>query len=495
MQARLLAFAATLLPLAAQANFDLDKLTPGRLGSTLSLRVHNAPANRLFLTMMSYSSGPTPIGLFDPADPRSIELGMELASNWYVLATSGAGTATIPTNLPNDPVFHAQVLHWQTATFPGTNRIVDQLSNRVATQLGTTATGALLPNTFSVSHGAPVLCWNRTRDAYQGDLLVVSAGGTDLFSGRTLQSQPGPAMVSPRGGFASATLNDGRVLFTGGVDATGTVVADCEIYDPATNAFALVAPMPGPRAGHAAATLPDGRVLVVGGTTVINDLIGAVTNSLNTASLYNPTTNTWAAAAAIGGRRIFPSLTKLNTGRMLVAGGIDVTVLFGIPIALASTNRAQLYNPATNAWANAANMPFGRAYHHDNQVVLGDGRVLLSGGVLVPDLTNAQNAAAIANADLYNPTTNTWTTTTMSVARTGQSATLLANGLVAVTGGASGPLATPTALDLVSTFDPTSNTWADLSNLNEERAGPTAVQLPDGTLLVVSGTTAETVRF
>lgn len=495
MHARLLAFAATLLPLAAQASFDLDKVTPGRLGSTLSLGVRAAPANQLFLTMMSYGKGPTPISTFDPNDPRSIELGLELAGNWYVLATDAAGTATVNTSLPNDPVFHATVLYWQTATFPGTTRIVDRISNRVTTQLGTTATGALLPTTFSVSHAAPVLCWNRTRDAYQADLLVVSAAGTDLLSGRTLETQPGPAMVSPRGGFAHATLNDGRVLFTGGVDGTGAVVATCEIYNPTTNTFTLVAPMPGPRAGHAAATLPDGRVLVVGGTTVINDLLLAATNSLNTAALYNPATNTWSAAPAIGGRRLFPSLTQLNTGRMLVAGGVEVTVLFGVPVAVASTNRAQLYNPATNAWTAAANMPFGRAYHHDNQVVLGDGRVLLSGGVLVPDLLNAQNAAAIANADIYNPATNTWATTTMSVSRTSHAATRLSNGLVAVTGGATGLLATPTGLDMVSTFDPATNTWADLSNLNEERAAHGAVQMPDGTLLLISGSSAETVRF
>lgn len=483
------------LPLAAQAPFDLDKLTPGRLGSTLQLRVHHCDPNRLFLTMMSYSTGPSPISPFDPADPRSIDLGMELASNWYVLATDAAGTATIPTSLPADPAFHAAVLHWQTATFPGTGRIVDRLSNRVATQLGTAATGALLPTPLLLTHAAPVLCWNRTRDAYQGDLLVVSAAGTELFSGRTLSSQPGPAMVSPRGGFAHAVLNDGRVLFTGGVDGTGAVVPDCEIYDPSTHSFSAVAAMPGPRAGHAAATLPDGRVLVVGGTTVINDLTAAVTNALNTAALYNPATNTWSAAAAIGGRRIFPSLTRLNTGRMLIAGGIEVTILFGIPVALASTNRAQLYNPATNAWSNAANLPFARAYHHDNQVTLPDGRVLLTGGVLVPDLLNAQNATAIANADLYQPATNTWTTTTMSIARTSHAATLLSNGLVAVTGGATGLLAAPTGLDLVSTFDPATNTWTDLSNLNDERAGHAAAQLPDGTLLLVSGNSAETVRF
>ena len=96
--------------------------------------------------------------------------------------------------------------------------------------------------------------------------------------------------------------------------------------------------------------------------------------------------------------------------------------------AATGTGQVLRYNPATNSWSNAPNMPVGRAYHHDNQITLHDGRVLLSGDVLVPDLLGAANATSIANADLYDPATNSWTATTMSRQRTGHAAAKLPDG-------------------------------------------------------------------
>lgn len=497
----LLLLSCLLLPaltLSAQGDFDLDKTTSGTLGSTLSLQVHNAAANRLVLVAMSYTQGPSAIAPFDPADNRSFDVGLELASNWYVLGTDGAGALTIPTTLPLAVAFAGQALHWQCATFPGTTTVVDEISNAVVTQLGMPAVSTPLPNALLSPRAGATLCWDRTRNAGHGDFLLVNGATTERFAFRTLDSEAGPAMITPRALHASATLNDGRVLFAGGVDGTGAVTTACEIYDPVADTFTAVANLLGPRAGHAAATLPDGRVMVAGGTTNFTDLATAITGVLNSVEIYNPATNTWAAGPAIGGRRLLPSLTRLSTGRMLVAGGIEVTLLFGIPIAVTSTNKAQLYNPATNSWSNAANMPVGRAYHQDNQLTLADGRVLLSGGVLVPDLVNAANAASIANADLYNPTTNAWTATTMSRARTAQSVVQLANGLVIVCGGAEGLLSAPVTIDAVASLDPITNVWTDLAPLTAARAGHTAAVLPDGLLVLLGGsgdTSGEALHF
>lgn len=484
---RLSLLTTLLAPLAAQGTIDLDKLSPGTLGATLQLQLHNAPPNRLFFVMISYQAGPTPIAAYDPADARSVDVGVELASNWYVLGTDGAGAAAIPTALPNDPGYQGQVLHWQCATFPGTGTIVDQLSNPVVTPVGMPGLPAALPNALLASRGAAVVCRLPNRNAGHGDFLLASGATTEIFQSRTLDSVPGPAPLTPRGLHAAATLTDGRVLFTGGVDGTGAVVNTCELYDPATNTFSPAANLLGPRAGHAAATLADGRVMVAGGTTNFTDLTTAATGSLNTVELYNPTTNTWTAGPVIGGRRLVPALTLLNTGRMMISGGIEVTVFFGIPIAVTSTNKVQLFNATTNAWSNGTAMPNGRAYHHDSQVTLADGRVLLSGGVLVPDLVNAANAASIAGADVYNPTTNTWTATTMAIARTAHSATRLADGRIVVAGGSTGLLSAPTAVADVEVFQPATNTWAAGAPLGAPRAGHTAALLPDGLLVLLGG--------
>lgn len=471
-----------LAPLTAQGDFDLDKTTAGTLGGTLTLEVTNAGANRLFGVMMSYSGGPSPIAPFDPADPRSVDVGLDLVTNWYVLGTDATGARSFDTTLPNDPAFQGDVLHWQCATFPGALTILDGISNPIRTHLGQPDTAAPLPAALLGPRAADVVC-----DVGGGDRLLVGGAGNERFRFRTLDSEAGPAMNLPRGLPAAARLNDGRYLFTGGADGAGAALADCEIYDPATDTFTTVASMGSVRAGHAAATMPDGRVLVAGGTTNFADLQIAITNVLNTAEVYDPATDTWAAAANIGGRRLVPALTALSTGDMLICGGVEVTLLFGIPIAVASTAKAQLYDPAGNSWSNAANMPAARAFHHDNQVTLADGRVLMSGGVFVPSLLGAANSTAIAGADLYDPVAGTWTATTMAQSRTTHSATELPDGRVIVCGGAGGLLSAPVGLDAVESFDPAAGTWTTLSPLSAVRAAHAAVLLPDGLLVLLGG--------
>ncbi|MBL8752624.1 MAG: hypothetical protein JNK15_04930 [Planctomycetes bacterium] len=491
--------AATLVPgiLLAQGDFDFDRVTPGTLGTTLQLQVRNANPNVPLLSMVSATPGPTPVALLDPLDTRSVAVGIDMLSNWGLGLTSPTGSSAIAVAIPGGAAFQGFVFHWQCATFPGAVTFLDDLSNAVTTQHVLPATSAALPFALPSAMAGATLCWARNRNASQGDFLLVSGANSHYFACRDFGTTPGPVPTTPRALHAAATLNDGRVLFTGGVDGTGAVTTACEIFDPIAGTFTAVAPMATLRAGHAAATLPDGRVLVVGGTTNFVDLTTAITAALNTGEIYNPTTNTWAAAANIGGRRIVPSLTRLANGKMLIAGGIEVTVLFGIPIALASTNKAQLYTPSTNAWANAPNMPIGRAYHQDNQVTLANGKVLLAGGVLVPDLLNAANAASIANADVYDPVANTWTATTMSRARTGHSATLLPNGQVVVCGGAEGLVSAAVVIDAIARFDPATNGWTDLGAMTTPRVGHTAAVLPDGMLVLLggSGTTSEAMHY
>lgn len=480
----------------AQGDFDFDKATAGTLGATLTLQVRNAPPLLPLLTMVSTTAGPTPIALLDPLDTRSVAVGIDLVGNWSFQTTSGNGTASLQVALTNDPAVQGFVLHWQAATLPGATTLFHQLSNAVTTQHGLPATSAALPNALLAARAAPTVCRTPNRNLGQGDFLLASGGTSEFFQFRTLDAAAGPAMQTPRALYAAATLNDGRVLFTGGVDGSGAVTTACEIYDPVANTFTSVASLGGLRAGHAAVTLADGRVMVVGGTTNFTDLTTAITAALNTVEIYTPATNTWAPGPAIGGRRLVPALTLLNNQRVLVSGGIEVTLLFGIPVGLASTNKAQLFNATTNAWTAAPNMPVGRAYHHDSQVTLADGRVLLTGGVLVPDLLNAANAASVANADLYDPATNTWTATTMSHARTGHTATRLANGEVVVCGGAEGLVSAAIALDAVARFDPATTAWTDLAPMTTPRVGHTAVRLPDGMVVILGpGTTGEALHF
>jgi hypothetical protein len=77
-------------------------------------------------------------------------------------------------------------------------------------------------------------------------------------------SETGPVYVTPgvpRFNPAVARLADGRVLIAGG-DGANT---SAEIYDPMTDTWSPLPPMPEPRAGAAAVALTDGSILLVGG--------------------------------------------------------------------------------------------------------------------------------------------------------------------------------------------------------------------------------------
>lgn len=312
---------------------------------------------------------------------------------------------------------------------------------------------------------------------------------TEILDFRELSVRPGPAMSSSRALHLGVPLLDGRLLVIGGADALGTVLSSCEIYDPSTNTFTPTGSMLSPRVLHAAVRMTDGRVMVAGGTNTFTDAISALLGTLNTAEIYNPATGLWSAAPAIGGNRMSPALSLLPNGRVMVSGGLQVTFLFGFPTAAGTTNAVQIYNPTTNTWAAGAAMPAARTGHHYSQVTLANGRVLITGGVAVTVNLLAQTltTTTLANAEYYDQVSNTWTVVNMPTARSLHTATRLADGRVIVCGGAQGTLDLPVPLANVDAFDPSTNTWTPLPPLAAPRSGHVSALLPDGLLVLLGG--------
>ena len=84
-------------------------------------------------------------------------------------------------------------------------------------------------------------------------------------------------------------------------------------------------------------------------------------------------------------------------------------------------------------------------------MLLGTGNVLVSGGIA----GTASNPSTITAASLYDPATNSWTTTgSMTTARERQTSDVLANGQVLVAGGQSFTNHTPTALSSAELYTP-----------------------------------------
>jgi len=109
--------------------------------------------------------------------------------------------------------------------------------------------------------------------------------------------------------------------------------------------------------------------------------------------------------------------------------------------------------------------------------LLPEGHVLVTGG--------HDNASTLKSAEIYDPTTDTWSAAgNLAFARVGHTATLMRNGQVLVSGGA-----IEGADDEV--YDPSSNTWTAAGHIAEQRVLHTATLLADGRILVVGGSPDE----
>jgi N-acetylneuraminic acid mutarotase len=276
-----------------------------------------------------------------------------------------------------------------------------------------------------------------------------------------------------RSAHTATLLPDGKVLVVGGFtdSSTGVVTLDsAELYDPATRSWTFTGSLAQPRAGHAATLLPNGRVLVVGG--------GLGTETAGTAELYDPATGAWTPTGSLNTPREAFTATLLATGKVLVAGGVDSSD--------ETLRSAELYDPVTETWSYTEALLWPRLLH--TATALQDGRVLVVGG-----WDSDFNQLSIAAAELYDPVAGTWSSALpLSQARAFHTATGLEDGRVLVAGGyQSVPTRSgyriPTALAGAEVFDPITDTWQEVANMNESHEGHTATLLPDGEVLVAGG--------
>jgi hypothetical protein len=132
-----------------------------------------------------------------------------------------------------------------------------------------------------------------------------------------------PDLRTPRTRGASATPFGGGALVAGGVGEGNTVLDTAEVFDPAIDGFDQQNPilLSGARSDHGSAVLATGETLLVGG-------VGADgTTPLTSMEIVDPLTLTVRAegVASLAAARRAPTVLRLASGQILVAGGYDAS--------------------------------------------------------------------------------------------------------------------------------------------------------------------------
>ncbi len=233
--------------------------------------------------------------------------------------------------------------------------------------------------------------------------------------------------------------------------------------------WATVDSLPQARWGTASLVMRDGRVMVIGGAT------GSSSNNA-TASvvIFDPVAKTWTAATDLLQARAYPMAVELADGSILVVGGSRN----GQPL-----DSAERFNPENGTWVATGRLNLPRT--QGTLTLLPDGRVLAAGG----GIEAAPGWISTASTELFDPRTNQWSIgAPMSAARAIFTATLLKNGRVLVTGGAttyhgsSGNVTTSAEI-----FDPRSGKWSQAASLPKPLYVQSAALMPDGRVLVAGG--------
>jgi Kelch motif/Galactose oxidase, central domain len=230
------------------------------------------------------------------------------------------------------------------------------LAARMATRRGG-ARATILPN------GDVLITGGADHDSPGG---IVSA---ELFRVSDMSFHAVSPMHFARLSHTATLLRDGRVLVVGGRGDKVNTVA--EIFDPKTQRFAETGSLATARYKHTAGLLPDGRVLVAGGSDE-RDWSG----NLNSAEIYDPRTGKFShAPSLISARFKLPEqAVAMQSGELLIAGG---------------SSKVELFDSGAGKFVVASG-EIGGPWHFMSETRLQDGRVLLAGGYANNDRATAQ---------------------------------------------------------------------------------------------------------
>jgi N-acetylneuraminic acid mutarotase len=265
---------------------------------------------------------------------------------------------------------------------------------------------------------------------------------------------------------------NGKLYVIGGWDNGNARGANYE-YNPATDRWTKKSPMPRP-AHHAALASANGKVYVLGGFVPPKGTalpVGAAWEPIDNAWEYDPATDAWKPLAPLPGKRGSAVAAEVG-GKIYVIGGAttmegskDPFFTFFGPARVLGNN--DMYDPATNKWQSRASMSVPRNHAFSGVV---NGKIYVIGG-----RTGHAFILSATNTDVveeYSPLSDTWNAPKerMPTARSG-GASGSDGRRIYVAGGEVTTKELIGAYRAVEVYDPPTNSWGKLPSMPMPRHG------------------------
>jgi len=370
---------------------------------------------------------------------------------------TGTAPPTAPTNLAATVVSSAEVdLSWTAST--SSVGVAGYSVTRNSTVVGTSPNTTFNDTTVSAgtTYTYTVTAFD-TQGNVSGPSNTVTA--TTPSAGLDQTGQWGSLLNWPVVAVHGAVLPNGKIVTWGNGSNTPTV------WDPAANSFTNVSnAFANPMCGGLNA-LPDGRIITIGGGGLSPPGITTITG-LNTAN------SSWAQLAGTSFQTWYASSAVLPNGNLIRIGGVN-------GCNNCNPEQPEVYSPATNRWNTLSSNPTLLPMYPFTYV-RPDGTVAVTGA---SEVTSALR--------IYDPTTQTWTTSDPNVVEGGSSA-MYDTGKVIKAGSAtdSGQPPNPSASTAyITDLGQATPTWTQTGSMAYRRSFLNLTPLPDGTVLATGGET------
>jgi N-acetylneuraminic acid mutarotase len=257
--------------------------------------------------------------------------------------------------------------------------------------------------------------------AVKGKMYVIGGWADGKARGANYEYDPATdkwtqkkSMPRPAHHAALATAN-GKIYVMGGfVPPEGTQIPlggawqpinDSWEYDPATDSWKSLAPLPGNR-GSALAAEVGGKIYVIGGATTVEGskdpyfTFFGPARILSTNDVYDPATNKWESRRQMAVPRNHAFGGAVN-GKIYVIGGRTGQAFI---LSASNTDVVEEYNPVADMWSvPKERMPTARSGGASGT----DGRMIyVAGG----EVTTNKEVGAFRGIEAYDPAINAWFT-------------------------------------------------------------------------------------